>query len=187
MSRHQAEPPPNHDDGGRGGRSREHTFPLWSSVGPAGAVRSRTPWSRLSSIGVRAWIDGAAAAVASVVLIAVPTRLIPNPWFSRMTPTRPQDYLFLAISSSLVGASVAVARHAARANRSAVVGGFGTFIAVGCPVCNKLVITFLGTGAALSWFAPLQPVIAAASIGLVFAGFRRSVRAMEQPACVVAS
>lgn len=48
--------------------------------------------------------------------------------------------------------------------RLAGVAGLLGFFAVGCPVCNKLVVVALGTTGALQWFAPLQPVLAVASV-----------------------
>lgn len=45
------------------------------------------------------------------------------------------------------------------------VGGLLSLFAVGCPVCNKIVLLALGTSGALTWFAPVQPVLAVASIG----------------------
>lgn len=46
-------------------------------------------------------------------------------------------------------------------------GGVLSFFAVGCPVCNKLVLVLLGSSGALSYWAPLQPLFAAASIALL--------------------
>jgi hypothetical protein len=43
-------------------------------------------------------------------------------------------------------------------------GGLLAFFAVGCPVCNKLVLLALGTSGAMSWFAPVQPFLAVASV-----------------------
>jgi len=40
--------------------------------------------------------------------------------------------------------------------------------AIGCPVCNKLVVLALGTGGALTYFAPVQPVLGLLSVGLLF-------------------
>ena len=39
--------------------------------------------------------------------------------------------------------------------------------AVGCPVCNKLVLLALGASGAVSWFAPIQPFLAIASVVLM--------------------
>ncbi len=48
-------------------------------------------------------------------------------------------------------------------------GGLAAFLAIGCPVCNKIVLVALGTTGALTIWAPLQPVIGAASL-LLLAG-----------------
>ena len=47
------------------------------------------------------------------------------------------------------------------------VAGFGAFLAIGCPVCNKVALVLLGTGGAMTVFAPLQPLIGAASLVLL--------------------
>ncbi|HEY5433847.1 MAG TPA: hypothetical protein VIK13_01315, partial [Candidatus Limnocylindrales bacterium] len=47
------------------------------------------------------------------------------------------------------------------------VASFGAFLAIGCPVCNKIALVLLGAGGAMTIFAPLQPVIGAASLVLL--------------------
>jgi hypothetical protein len=42
-------------------------------------------------------------------------------------------------------------------SRAGLVGGFLTYLAVGCPVCNKIALLALGYTGALQWFAPVQP------------------------------
>ena len=49
------------------------------------------------------------------------------------------------------------------------VASFGAFLAIGCPVCNKLALLLLGTSGALSIWAPIQPVLGAASLALLTA------------------
>lgn len=48
--------------------------------------------------------------------------------------------------------------------------------AVGCPVCNKLVMAALGASGALFIWAPLQPVVAVAALALLGYTFLRRVR-----------
>jgi hypothetical protein len=58
--------------------------------------------------------------------------------------------------------------------RAASGGGLLTAFAVGCPVCNKLVVATLGVSGAMTLWAPLQPVLAVLSIvGLGWALRRR--------------
>ena len=59
---------------------------------------------------------------------------------------------------------------AASERRSGVLGGVGGVLgwfAVGCPVCNKIALLALGYTGALTYFAPLQPILAAASVILL--------------------
>lgn len=134
----------------------------------------------------RFWIQVAAFGMVSAVAIAIPTRLIPNEWFRRMTPTRPQDYLFLVVSSALLGVVMALRAVAPRRVEATALGaGLSTLFAVGCPVCNKLVVALLGTGGALSIFAPLQPVIAIGAIAVLVFAIRTQLRAITVSACAI--
>lgn len=50
------------------------------------------------------------------------------------------------------------------------------FFAVGCPVCNKIVVLALGTTGAMRWFPPLQHLLAVASIVLMAIALRGRLR-----------
>jgi hypothetical protein len=54
-----------------------------------------------------------------------------------------------------------------------------SFLAAGCPACNKLVVLAVGTTGALDYFRPLQPLLGLASLVLlgVALGARLRVRA----------
>ena len=58
---------------------------------------SRTGLARASGYGL-------VAGLAALILIGVPTAVIPSPWFGREIPPRPLDYLFLALTVPLVAA-----------------------------------------------------------------------------------
>ena len=55
----------------------------------------------------------------------------------------------------------------ARGTTLGTLAGFGAFLAIGCPVCNKIALVLLGTSGALTIFAPIQPLIGAASLILL--------------------
>lgn len=138
--------------------------------------------------GLLDWMRVVVVALVFALLIAVPTRLVPNAWFQRMTPTRPQDYLFLVVASLLAGLVAAMRHVAGREQQGAVVaGGLGTFLAVGCPVCNKVVVALVGMAGATQIFAPLQPAIAAGSIALLLWAVYRTSQAMAADACPIPS
>jgi hypothetical protein len=52
----------------------------------------------------------------------------------------------------------------ASSRRGGWLGGLLTYFAVGCPVCNKLVLLALGSAGAITWFEPFQPVLQAMAI-----------------------
>jgi MFS family permease len=63
-----------------------------------------------------------------------------------------------------------------RPGRLGSIGGLVSFFAVGCPVCNKLVLLALGTTGARQWFEPIQPFLAAASVVLLAVALRARLR-----------
>lgn len=67
--------------------------------------------------------------------------------------------------------------------RHGIAGGLLTFFAVGCPVCNKLVLIALGSAGAMTWFAPLQPLLVVAGIAAL--GWALRTRIVGQRECPV--
>ena len=104
-----------------------------------------------------------------LVVLAIPTAIIANPLFSRMTPVEPEQYAFWLATGLITGALLATYaepgfRHGL-AGRSVGAGMLGVF-AIGCPICNKLVLALLGASGALTYFAPLQPLLGFAAVSL---------------------
>ncbi|WP_143338235.1 hypothetical protein [Demequina sp. NBRC 110054] len=137
----------------------------------------------------RRWWFALGTAVATFLFIAIPTDLIPNPIFGREIPPTPWSWWALGISSILAGlvAATYVATpeeaHTEREGRLGMAGGIATFFAVGCPVCNKLVLLALGYTGAIQWFEPIQPYLAVGAIALLAWAFVARVR--RERACVM--
>lgn len=121
------------------------------------------------------WYVALASAVLSALLIGLPTALVPNPLFAREIPPEWWSYPVLVASALLTGLLLATyvrtgAERTPRSERVSRLGSAGallSFLAVGCPVCNKLVLLALGTSGALTVWAPLQPALAVASLVLL--------------------
>jgi hypothetical protein len=114
----------------------------------------------------------AIAAVISWFAMGLPTAVIENPIFGRSVDVTPWSVPVLAISAILSGLLVGTYVNPwnvleQRPGRVGGVGGLLSFFAIGCPVCNKLVLLALGTSGAMNFFAPLQPFLAVAGIGLL--------------------
>jgi hypothetical protein len=144
----------------------------------------------------RRWTAAAAGAVATALAVGVPTRLVPNPVFARMTPVTWWAWPVWVATAVLGGLLLAtyvrrpVDETGAATNsatRAAGVGGLLSVFAVGCPVCNKLVVLALGMTGALKIFAPVQPVLGLASLALLAWSLRIRIRgdiACSVPAAV---
>ncbi|MFJ6615315.1 hypothetical protein ACIQPT_34130 [Streptomyces sp. NPDC091289] len=152
---------------------------------------SRRSWSgagkALHAWRPRQWLVAGLGALATAVAVGVPTDVVPTPLFGRSVPVQWWNYPALALTAVLAGLvlSTYVRRPDAppttppttppstqpsgadRDGRMGAVGGVLSFFAVGCPVCNKLVLVLLGSSGALSYWAPLQPLFAVASVVLL--------------------
>ena len=139
----------------------------------------------------RAVLFGAIAAV----LIAVPSDLIDTPIFGRPVEVRWIDYVILAITSALIGLIFAIrpkpvesselAETAERQGTRTIWGGFVSFLAVGCPVCNQAVVALVGVGGALSWWAPVQPFVGLLAVGLLLYTLRKRLNTYKLSACPI--
>lgn len=133
-----------------------------------------THWLAIGQWPVRRWLIAALVAVGTILVIAIPTDLINTSLFGREIPptwwARPAVFVSAALIGLLVATYVAplagdASASRTRSQRGGYIGGFLTFFAVGCPVCNKLVLLALGTSGAIAWFEPLQPILQLVAIG----------------------
>lgn len=153
--------------------------------------RVRLALRALALWGVARRLTAAAAAAATALAIGLPTALVPNPVFGREIAPEWWSYPVLAATALLAGVVLATYVRAPQAppgaergSRLGAAGGVLSFLAVGCPVCNKLVLVALGTSGALSYWAPLQPVIGAGSVALLAVAAVQ--RLAGEAACAVA-
>ncbi len=128
------------------------------------------------------WVAATAGAALTTVLVGVPTAVVPSPLFSRSVPVQWWNYPVLAATAVLAGLVLATFVKPPRGSRTpedhddpsartvgrlGSAGGLLSLLAVGCPVCNKLVLVLLGTSGALTYWAPLQPLVAVVSLVLL--------------------
>ncbi len=142
----------------------------------------RSITAELATWPARRWMFALGTAVATVLVVGIPTDLIPNPVFGRDIPPTAWSWPVLILTAVLAGmvAATYVARKDTpdreRGGKLGAAGAFMTFFAVGCPVCNKLVLLALGYTGALQFFAPVQPFLAVGSIVLLAAALILRVR-----------
>ncbi|GEM_PF-646616 len=134
-------------------------------------------------------LGGAIAGGLTALALGVPTALVPTPYFVRMVPATPWDYLFWVLTSLLVGAFVALRLYGRGGREGTAVGGaLGGVLAFGCPICNKLLVALLGASAVLAYVDPYRPAIGAASLALLGAALYSQVRGIRgSRTCVACS
>jgi hypothetical protein len=137
-------------------------------------------------------------ALLSLLAYGVVAAIIPNPVFGRQIAPEPFAVAIWLVSAPLMGflgatysaaptaatrpleivtlapaavgpAATVPAADDSRSSLLGAIGGFGAFLAIGCPVCNKIALLLLGASGAISVWAPIQPVLGAASLALLAA------------------
>ena len=165
-------------------------------------IGTPTPRHTLAGLGLdslgdwplRRWLAATVAAVMAALAIGIPTGIVHTGFFTRMTPVTWWDYPVWVLSAVLVGLT------AGTYVRGSDAGDFGrdrrgrtagatllSAFAVGCPICNKLVVAALGVSGALTYFAPLQPLLGLIGVGLLAAGLAvrlRFARACPAPVLI---
>jgi hypothetical protein len=136
---------------------------------------------RMAAWPSRRWLVALLGAALTVTAIAVPTAMVANPVFGRSVPTAAWAWPALVAAAVLSGLVLATYVRAGDSvdpvsARTGLAGAALTFFAVGCPVCNKLVLVLLGASGAMQWFAPVQPVLAVAAIALLAWALRSRLR-----------
>lgn len=138
------------------------------------SIPGAPPWWTSRHTAAALW-----GSVATALLVGLPTDVVPNPVFGRAVPVTWWSYPTLAVVAVLSGLLLATYVRGGgtvelppqdRPARRGMASGVVSLFAVGCPVCNKLVLVALGSSGAMTWFAPAQPLLALASVtGLAWA------------------
>lgn len=144
----------------------------------------------LALLDARLLAAGAAWGVASLLAFGLVSAIIPNPVFGRQVPPEPFAIAVWLASAPFMGLVMAtyttpvrpaaggpvplrmVDADPADAGKGTTLGtlaSLGAFLAIGCPVCNKIALVLLGASGAMSVWAPIQPILGAGSL-LLLAG-----------------
>ena len=151
---------------------------------PVGYVTGMSSIDALRMWTPRRWGIALVSGIAVAALVALPTAVIPNPIFGRAIEVTWWSYPVVILSGIFGGLLLATyirepgQEEIDKAAKVGTVGGFLAFFAVGCPVCNKLVLLALGASGAMTWFAPVQPFLAVASVVVMAWAVRIRLRGM---------
>lgn len=134
------------------------------------------------------WLVAFLGGLTTFLALGLPTDVIDNPVFGRAIDETPWAMPVLLVTSVLAGLLLGTyvnARPFDRAAKSGSFGGLLAYFAIGCPVCNKLVLLALGTTGAVNYFEPVQPYLAA--LGIVALAYAFHKRVTMSSVCPVVS
>ena len=142
----------------------------------ASPTRTQGNWAwaaaQLQAWPMRRWLVAGMVAPLAAVLMGVPTGLVHTSLYTRMLPATWWDYPIWVVSAGLIGLLAAtyvrapdMSQHVVRG----VGGGVLSTFAIGCPICNKIIVALIGVSGALTYWAPLQPLIGVVSLLLLAA------------------
>lgn len=138
---------------------------------------------------LRRWLVAVGVAGATAVVIGVPTGIVASPFYSRMTPVlwwNPAVWAATSVLAGLISATyVRTPLASPRPGQAGIGASVLSLLAVGCPVCNKLVIAAVGVSGALNIWAPIQPILAVVSLAALAVSFGFRLRGEQR--CRVAT
>lgn len=138
---------------------------------------------------LKKWLFALITAILTYLIIAIPTAVIANPIFGREIDVTTWSVPVLLITSVLSGilfATYLKTENYLSEEKSIKIGSLGgllSFLAVGCPVCNKIALIALGTSGAISYFAPIQPYLGL--LGIILLLFAVQKRLVGESLCRV--
>jgi hypothetical protein len=127
----------------------------------------------LRAWSTRRWITAAVSAIVTGLVISIPTAVLENSVFGREIAVTSWSVPVVVITSILSGLLFATYIKNDSANtedtslKIGTAGAFFSFLAVGCPVCNKIALVALGYSGAMNYFAPVQPFLAFAGVAIL--------------------
>jgi hypothetical protein len=127
----------------------------------------------LRAWSIRRWITVAVSAIITGLVISIPTAVLENSVFGREIAVTSWSVPVIVVTSILSGLLFATYIKNDSANtedtslKIGTAGAFFSFLAVGCPVCNKIALVALGYSGAMNYFAPVQPFLAFAGVAIL--------------------
>ena len=124
---------------------------------------------------------GLVVGVLAFLVFGTITALIPTGFFSRMFKPEPLDYIFLSLTSILLGAYVSLHLYgkekSSKKEECALVGGTiaGVF-SFSCPLCNVILVSLFGVAFVSTYLKPAGSVLGVIGVLVLSAAVYMKVR-----------
>tara|TARA_B100002003_G_C14155899_1_gene556495 strand:+ start:3046 stop:3471 length:426 start_codon:yes stop_codon:yes gene_type:complete len=106
------------------------------------------------------------------LLLGITTDIIPTIFYKRMIQTSKLDYVFLISTSIMLGGYLTMnlygkSKLGKKEDVVAMGGGITGLFAFGCPMCNAILITILGTGSIMFYYDYIRPLVGILSVCII--------------------
>ena len=112
--------------------------------------------------------------IVSFSVYAIPTAIVANPFFTRMTPITIFDKIFVILIPLLIGIYCGIVYHRKKSMKSSKYctysGGVLAILALACPICNSFLVWLFGATFLLNYFEPLRPLFGIVTLILLLSG-----------------
>lgn len=109
----------------------------------------------------------------ALLILGIPTAVIKNSLYVRMTPIYWFDYIFLILNSMLIGlyfASTYTSKkpRICEIEKTSIFAQVLSFLGIACPICNKILLFVFGTTFLLTYLEPIRPYVSLISTIILF-------------------
>jgi|TARA_B100001964_G_scaffold245570_1_gene333561 hypothetical protein len=106
------------------------------------------------------------------LVLGITTDIIPTIFYKRMIQTSILDYVFLISTSIMLGGYLTLnvygkSKLGKKEDVVALGGGITGLFAFGCPMCNAILITIVGTGSIMFYYEYIRPLVGILSVCII--------------------
>lgn len=122
-----------------------------------------------------------AFSLLAILILGIPTAVIRNHFYFRMTPAFWFDYVFLVVNGVLIGLYFAITYtstqpEACKIEKKSIFASLLALFGIACPICNQILLLIFSTTLLLSFLEPIRPYISLTSSILLLWLIARKVK-----------
>ena len=120
------------------------------------------------SVNLKFIVYLSAFSLLAILILGIPTAVIRNHFYFRMTPAFWFDYLFLVVNGTLIGLYFAITYtstqpEACKIEKKSLFASVLALFGIACPICNQILLLIFSTSFLLSFLGPIRPFISLTS------------------------
>lgn len=116
--------------------------------------------------------------IVSTLILGVPTDVIPNDYFMRISKITFLDKAFVVIIPLLIAyyAYLIFSRNKTVGYKSSSVAVIAGYFGVACPMCIHTLVIIFGSSLLMTYFDPVRPILGLFSVGLLLFAINKQRR-----------